>query len=430
MHGEPLRQTQICILGIAIFCLSLAAKTQGAPFRLLAIGDSLTEEYRFEIPFSAPDSNPTVANVSNWVELLHAHRAAEFSMGRFEASLGNYLDFRNAGYEYNYGVPGFKAERWEQILYRPGFSPLSLNTRFELTRDLSSVDAVLIFIGGNDLALTNSDEQHDEIRVNIGRIHDYVRANAPSNLPIIIGTVPDIGATPAERLSDPTAAAAARQRVATLNSNIREFGSRPDTYIASIDALTDRLFDQTPFHLNGTEFTYFDPVTGRENPPLHLFCKDGFHPGTAAQALIANEILKAINQFTLTSIPLLSNREILSNLLAQNPDQPYLDYAGSAGAMLENPDGDGLPNLVEFLLATNPNQPNPGFSFRTGGEATFTPSPSALRFADLTVLQSETLSDDWIPVSESSIQLQMDGSMKIIPSSAKLFYRFQATPKP
>lgn len=411
-------------------CVFLFSPIIGAaPFKLLAIGDSLSEEYRFEIPFSAPDSNPGVANVKNWVEILHALRPAEFSMGNYEPSAFNYLDYRNAGYEYNYGVPGFKAEKWEQILYdpKPFYQNLDTYTRTELKGDLGAVDAVLIFLGGNDLSLSNGDEKNDEIRFFIDRIRSYVRAMAPTNLPIIIATVPDIGATPSESLSDPEAAAIARARVATLNANIIALGALPNTYIARIDRLTDRIFDQIPFQLNGTHFIYpADP----ENPPLHLFCKDGFHPGDVGQALIANEILRAINQFKDTAIPLLTNREILSKILGQNPDQPYLDWADGAGGFQENPDGDALPNLVEYVLDTDPLSSDSGFKFSDDGSAAFAPSEIALQFAELSVLQSETLLDDWVPVPNTSIQQLPGGVMKILPTAPKLFYKFRATPKP
>lgn len=414
------------LITLALF-LPTISPVNAAPFRLLAIGDSLTEEYVFEFFFSAPNSDPTNANVKNWVEMLHFHRPSHFNMGGYKGSFGSYVDYRNGGYEYNYGKPGATAEEWHQILHDPG-SAGDYSTRFELRGDLSSVDATLIFLGGNDLSLDNGEAKNDEIRVHIGRVHDYVRANAPAGHPVIVATVPDIGATPAERLSDPSAAAAARQRVETLNANIiDDLGARPQTYIARIDSLTGRIFDQVPFHLNGTEFIY--PADG-QNPPLHIFCKDGFHPGDVGQALIANEILKAINQFSHTPIPLFTNREILTEILGQNPNQPYLDWADSAGGQLENPDNDLLPNLLEYLLGTNATEANSAFAFLPDGAATFSPSTVALRFADLTVLQSATLTDDWTPVPENSLLTQPDGSMKIIPSAPKLFYKLKATPKP
>ena len=157
MASKGLRCLTVCI---ALVFAQAAVPLRAAPFRLLAIGDSLSEEYRFELPFSAPDSAVDIANTKNWVELLHAYRPLNFTMGNYEPSLLNYLDYRNAGYEYNYGVPGFKAQRWDQLLSTP-FNFLDINTKRELTGDLSTVDAVLIFLGGNDLSLTNTDEQHD-----------------------------------------------------------------------------------------------------------------------------------------------------------------------------------------------------------------------------------------------------------------------------
>jgi lysophospholipase L1-like esterase len=417
MIGIKLRSATLCL---ALF--HTASPLHAAPFRLLAIGDSLTEEYRFEAPFSAPDSDPFVANVKNWVELLHDHRPLDFSMGEYQSSLGSYLDYRNAGYEYNYGVPSLKAERWDEILNDISFNIFDINTRLELKGDLASVDAVLIFLGGNDLSLTNGDAQHDLIRQSIVRIHAWVRANAPAGLPIIVATVPDIGATPYEKISDPIQAAAARQRVATLNANIIAMDPLPDTHIARIDSFTDRIYDQDPFHINGTVFIY-SPAP--ENPPLNLFCKDGFHPATAAHALIANEILRVINSFAAHPIPQFTNREILADILAQNPDQPLIDYLGGAGD-----DGDDLPGLIEFLLGTDPARTDSGFTFSATGTATYTPSATALRYADLSILQSATLRNDWMPVPTENIQTLPNGTVNIIPSAPKLFYKFAATPKP
>ncbi|MGJ8642024.1 MAG: SGNH/GDSL hydrolase family protein [Luteolibacter sp.] len=428
LRSRVLQQTHIAVALLAL----ILSTAHSAPLRLLAIGDSQTEEYRFETPFSAPDSDPFVANTNNWVELLHEHRAADFTMGNYEASLGNYLDYRNAGYEYNYGVPGFKAERWEEILYREytlseSFDPenaLAINTRVELTRDLSAVDAVLIFIGGNDLSLDNDDAKNDEIRVFIGRIHDYVRNNAPANLPIIVATVPDIGATPIEKIDDPTEAAAARARVATLNANIiADLGSRANTTIARIDLITDRIFDQVPVQINGTEFIYTPDV---ENPPHHFFCKLGFHPATAGQALIANEILAAINTFATTPIAPFANREILTILPGIDPDQPLIDYIAATPD-----DSDGLPDLLEFLLGKDPATPEPVFDFATDGSASYTPNTAALDYATLTPMESNTLDGTWNPVPVNRLT-STSGSITILPdpTEPKLFYSLEGTPNP
>lgn len=410
------------------------------PFKLLAVGDSLTEEYRFETPFSAPDSSPFSANTQNWVEILHQQRPAQFTMGGYSSSLGAYADFRNGGYEYNYGVPGFTAERWRRILY-PSFSDLLTVegaigevTRTELNSDLAAIDAVLIFLGGNDLKTNFSSIYFDaippallsQIPTRLEAIHTYLRHRSPPNTPILLCTVPDIAASPdiflKPEYSDPALKLRARQRVAAMNQTIIQFAeSQPHTQIVRIDFLSDDLYELDPFHLNGTTFTYYQLPEGLENPPLHLFCKDGFHPGTMLHARIANLILAAINQVAVTPIPPLTNREILSEILTQNPEQPYIDWALANNLSPEIPH----QHLVEYLLDQHPIQTHPDRTL------TYTPSETALRYATLTTHESPTLSN-FQPVPENRIHPLPQNTLQITPppNAPRNFYQLQATPKP
>jgi hypothetical protein len=84
--------------------IAMAAHTAAAPLRVLVIGDSLTEEYAFEVPFSAPDSNPAAANARNWPELLSAHRAADLTFDSYNSAYFSYPDLRNGGYKTNNGT--------------------------------------------------------------------------------------------------------------------------------------------------------------------------------------------------------------------------------------------------------------------------------------------------------------------------------------
>ena len=68
------------------------------PLKVLAIGDSMTEEYAYEVSFSAPDSNKTNANVRSWPELLRIFRPNDVTLGPYENQGGSYLDLRNAGH--------------------------------------------------------------------------------------------------------------------------------------------------------------------------------------------------------------------------------------------------------------------------------------------------------------------------------------------
>ena len=86
-----------------------------APLRVLVIGDSMTEEYAFELPFTAPDSDPIHANVANWPEILTNHRADWITLGSYRSAVLSWSDLRDGGYEYNYGIPGFTTSDWVDV---------------------------------------------------------------------------------------------------------------------------------------------------------------------------------------------------------------------------------------------------------------------------------------------------------------------------
>jgi len=429
-----------CCAGAALACSALHA----APLRVLAIGDSMTEEYAFEMTFSAPDSDPANPNTDNWPDLLTNHRGVWLTLGSYRSGVASWLDLRDGGYEYNYGVPGFKTSDWvgvcqstyADLLSSDPLIRLRYPTRIDLTNNLAEVDAVIIFLGGNDLKSNYtgiySDAQPPALLsqavTNLATIHDFVRTHAPS-LPIIIATLPDIGATPdvAGKYTDPTLRQQARARIAATNASLSAMAVARGATVARVDSLTDRIFDQVPFQLNGTSFIY---PPSPENSPRPMFCKDGFHPATMAQALIGDIFVDALNRATAGTIPRFANREILGPILGLNPDQPYLDWAGGAGGFLADPDGDGLPNLVEFLLATSPTQANSPFTFAANGLMRFTPSLEAQNFASLSVEESSTLAT-WLPVPAARITVAADGTWEVAPAAAAgNFYRLAVAPRP
>ena len=431
-----------------VFCHWLAVLTcpplLAAPLRVLAIGDSLTEEYAFELPFSAPDSAPLAANVENWPETLSARRAAWFTLGSYSSSPLSYPDLRDGGYKYNYGIPGFRTQDWiavcqstiSDIFSGDLVTALRYPTQLALLRHLNEVNVVVIFLGGNDLKSNYTGIFNDpqpppllaQAVSNIAYIHDYVRSHAAA-LPIIIATVPDIGATAgvSATYTDPAKRARARARIAATNASIIAMAAIRGATVARIDTVTDRIFDQVPMDLNGTDFIY---APSPQNSPRPVFCKDGFHPATMVQALIADQLVDALNRATASSIPRLDNREILGPVLGLNPDQPYLDWAGGAGGFYENPDGDGLPNLAEFVLATPPTIAGSPFVFETGGRMHFATSAAAQQFAAITVEESTTLIE-WQPVPAARIAVAPDGVWQISPpAAARAFYRLAVRPMP
>lgn len=419
-----------------ILALACAARVAAAPLQVLAIGDSMTEEYAYELTFSAPDSNSTNANVRSWPELLRIHRPTEVSLGPFEPTGGAYVDLRNAGHEWNFGIPGMTSLNWFKLLAdSPQGEPLGFGyaiTKDALQDEIFLTPAVVIMLGSNDLKqeyndIFNNTEDpafFNQIRNRLNAIHDWVRANRGAHPPkIIVCTVPDVGATPqiSGTYNIPEKQASTRAKIAAFNQSIIAWAAAepvPPT-IARLDKLTDRVFDQQPFQINGTVFTL---AGSNENPPTQVFCKDGFHASTVAQAYIANEIIGALNTAMGTEIPEFSDREILRNLLGLNPDKPYLDWIAAAGLsgsdMEADPDHDGLANLLEYLLGTAPGSYSQPFSgaFAPKRSLSWLPDPVGLRFGELVPEESSDLVS-WTPVPAERITTAADGRVSVTTGS-------------
>jgi lysophospholipase L1-like esterase len=420
---------------LTLLSVVLVLPAPAAALRVLTIGDSLTEDYKFEeIAFSI--------NAKNWVELMSDRRATEVTFGTYKSTYFSYGDWRNAGYRLNYGIPGDTTVDWVGIIGTTGRIGYDAKTRYNLETDLGLCDVAVIFLGGNDLKdrydeIFNNTEPAgylDAIVTNLARIHDWVRLKKPS-LPIVIATSPDIGATlnVNSTYNDPFRQQRTRQKIAAMNASIRAMAATKGAKVASVDKLTDLIFDVVPFHLNGTPL--IATSTSSVNASNYVFCMDGFHPNTSGQALIANEVMLAVTQATGRALTTFPNREILTNILSLNADAPYLSWQagfpglGGTGA---DDDLDGIPNLVEYTLGTSPKQRSQPMSFlqSPGGTLRFTPSAVGLRFAAMSVLESYNLST-WQTVPGNRITIGLDGSWSIAPSGlGRGFYKLKAEVRP
>ncbi len=401
---------------------------------ILAIGDSMSEEYAFELPFSAPVSRPATANTGNWLEILSQRRASGsgedwFFFGSYQSTLFSYADLRNAGFASNFGVPTFTTADWLEVRHSTGFFPLLYRgTREEIGDQLPWVSAVVIFLGGNDLKNDYTELFNDTLPASfytgivdrIFELHAWLVILDP-DVKTVICTVPDVGVVPSvfQTYNDTVKRAGARARIAAMNADLKSRAAAvPGVEVADIHALTLRIEDEIPIKINGTPFTIEgDP----ENPPDRLFCRDDFHPSTSAQALIANRILLALNRLLGTDVAPLSNREILGNVLGLDPDQPYLDWIATQNvaelenAMHDNPDADAFDNLAEFAFGLRAGTPDPGLpgGLSTPPEGlrlgiTWRPDPDADGYLAIGAEQSADLLD-WTPLAPADIVPLGDG---------------------
>jgi lysophospholipase L1-like esterase len=431
--------------GLLLALVMAAAIASATPIRILAVGDSMTEEYAFEVPFSAPASDPGNANMHNWPELLRFWRPAEATMGSYASSIPAYTDLRDAGSEWNFGIPGATTSMWNDILLQSSLPiyplPTATQTAYYLTRnalisEIPSAEVVVIFLGGNDVKSSYGDlysgnesaSFYTDLITRLAFIHDFIRARTA--VPIVICTAPNVGATYAVSVNynDPVHVALARSKIDSLNQSIANLAAGKGATLVPIHTLTDRIFDDHPFQINGTEFQI---TPNDQNTPDRIFCRDGFHPATMAQALIANLILDGITRATGRPLTQFGNREILQTVLGLNPDQPYLNWAAGypgIGSMTADADGDGIPNLAEYVLGTSPRVAGSPFTFPSGGHGTlqFVPSVAALRFASLTVLESSNLST-WSTVPSGRINKDPGGTWTVAPNGQpRNFYRLRA----
>lgn len=440
------------MLHLAAIILLLLLPLSAVPLRVLTIGDSLSEEYAYEIIFSAPESDPGDANTHNWIELLTLFRSEQVSHGSYASTAGSYGDLRNAGHRWNFGIPATTVYNWFNLITTDELFPLPdddfplnqfyFETRASLISELSSADVVLIMLGGNDLKkdyndlFNNSEPDKFFTRIlnRLNAIHSWLREQKPG-IPIVLCTTPDVGATPhlSAIYSDPDKVTTTRAKIAQFNQDIIALAdSKTGTTIARIDRLTERIFEQHPFHLNGTIFTIEGSA---ENPPDHVFCHDNFHPSTVGQALIANEIIAALNSLTGRDITPFNDREILQRALALDPDQPYhhwiANYPISATGMNDDPDFDGFPNLVEMALASAPNQfstPLTGAWHPSSG-ITWSTDPSADLYLKL-IAQESTNLIEWTPIpAERLIKSNGQTTARPAPDASSSFSRLHAVPR-
>ena len=388
------------LLPILLLPSLLAAQT-----RVLVIGDSLSAEYEYETPFSAPDSDPFDANTVNWVEILAVQRGSGLDFGDEDT----HADLRLAGYKYNWGVPSADTEFWEDVFQASISSDFSLwLSQMTLLEQLSAVDVAVVVLGGNDVNSEYGNLYDDTPPAGfaagvLDRLEFILQSlrDERADLPLVLVSIPDVGVTPDVQFDhpDPAKRATASAHIAALNVGVAGLAASFNAELVDFQALLAPFLAPEPYHLGPQLMVKsFHP----ENPPTYLFCKDGFHPASTIHALLGNAIVEALNAKLGTTVTPLPNREILAEVLGLNPDQAFLDWIASfPGATpdgLADDDFDGLVTLGEYALGLHPLLPDAP-ELLAGGppRLQFTPDPQAARYVQ-TIPEEAPDVQSWTPV--------------------------------
>jgi lysophospholipase L1-like esterase len=292
-----------------VLCLTLHAE------QCLVIGDSLSKEYEVEFPALYP-RNPASWDSRNWAEILHERRKTWFDLGKWSA----FADPRLVGHEHNWAFPGSTTT---QIKMQLGSFWNVWWTRDLQSQIRGSAERVVIFAGGNDVdnyypaiykgasptAYINS------TRDNLKWIVDYVR-RVKGTIPIALVSVPHVGCTPDIQKAHPTDAVKTRRvtlALDSLNAQLALFATqRGIAFVPGVYEMTKSMISK-PMTIGAVSFISAADADAR---PEYVFSGDGFHPGSAAQAKIAQMIVNAFRaKYPKTVITPLTDEEILKQVL-------------------------------------------------------------------------------------------------------------------
>lgn len=371
---------------------------------VLVVGDSLSKEYAAEFPVLYP-GNPGAWAARNWGEILSEERGEWFSQGNW----GIYGDWRLTGHEFNWSKPGGTAREFRNFVRQTADAQVEVLAssggaalwsqypawRTAITGQLGKVDKVVIFLGGNDLALGNSDPTANPVvdgkavaldyaaiyedkygdaanasdlaaslRANLKSIVDWFRVPRTGYAaryagPMVLCAVPHVGCTPkvqAEVGRDPERTAVITGMLEGLNGYLKAYAESKDVGFADVYAITKQILEPGPYCIGGVEFL---KEADADCGVRALFSGDGFHPNTAAQAKLAQVIGDAFrSQYPALAaeMPRLGDREILTEVLGLPGDLGYVEWMDAAGIAvgargpLSDPDGDGMANMLEYAL--------------------------------------------------------------------------------
>ena len=337
-------------LVVLLFWLANTAASEQITMGLL--GDSLTDEY-----LPAPNRAHTDLAAYNWVQILALARKDSFNFGRFRGADNYWPDTRDAGFEYNWAKVGAAASPATRLRIARMFN-MATSNRFMGSTYLGNqvvgllpylrndeVDVVFIGAGSNDFFYYSNDftlSGSFKPKKNVVISPDFIDAVAGSLL-AAVDIVRAAGASKVVLSLVPMGTASADDGSAAVLAGITEVnkilraGAR-ERDIAVVDLFgfaTDRARSNADGSVTiaGNVLTIDSAATADHLVPAdtagagacnssgrcagpghadHYRAEDGLHPNTLIQGLIANQVLKAINEHYDLDLALLSDDEIVA----------------------------------------------------------------------------------------------------------------------
>ena len=323
---------------------------------VVVMGDSLSKEY--SVTFLGIGGNLAAGHIRNWSEILEERRGDVFGMGSF----GVFGDWRLTGHAQNWSIPGSMASEWRERLSYPGMVPAGLETQLR-----GGADRVVIWLGGNDVRVKYGDlydgrpsgEWAERLVADVVAVMEFVRARNRL-IPLVVCGVPHVGATPSRNEAypyDPVKTGRATAVLDGVNLRLRRAAEGMGAGYAEVYEVTRELVTAERWVCGGWRIEKRSSSGGE---PDALFLGDDFHPNWPAQAVFAQRIVDAFNQLEGGRIPRLTNREIVGDVLGQDAGLTLNQWARGYGIVDgdrgwgDDPDGDGLKNVVEFAFDLDP----------------------------------------------------------------------------
>jgi hypothetical protein len=290
-------------LTLALLFLPASAARADLMHGIGAMGSSTTDEYQFA-------TLPGLSTARNWVEILAATRGWNF--GNFAGnSLGSP---RLQGYEYNWALAGATTA-----------SLLTQGQHTGLADQIAQGDVTLAFtwIGRNDFrsVLTGSPPPpHLPPGVVPNAVANTITAldtvlGADANVRVVVATLPDLRFEPGTRLAIANGQVT-QALVDEVSAGVRQYNAQitafaatdPRIAVADLYTLFEDIMAPDQFFVGGVAINRTDAST----QPDHLWINPtNSHPGTIAQALIANTFIDTIDDRFGADVPRLSDAEIL-----------------------------------------------------------------------------------------------------------------------